>query len=490
MQDRKDLLKEIMKVEEFHEDEYLMRQGEEGDRLFILDEGSVSVVAHGSKVAELKEGSYFGERALVQGNEKRTADIIATTYTICFTIDSKSLEQNSGTLQQMWIYEALRRVDLFSPLGETQILELAKVMIPEHYKNGDVIFKQGDVGHCFYIVEKGSCAVLDSKGIEIACCTEGQCFGELALLNSEVRSATVCAKEDATLLSCTRNSFIHYIGHLDEIRDVWKIEALRKVPLLQGLTKQQVKGICKQLKTEVYEAGETIVSYGDIGDAFYIIQNGECEVLIRRSDSQSYNTVQILSSGHHFGERSLLRDEPRAATVRAKTKSSLLVLSKQIFQNDLESIHQLLSRKLATIDRVVSSHKIKERIKKRDIKFIRELGYGAFGRVYLVQYTGNNRKYALKQIKKSKVLKNKLAEHVVRERAIMDSLDSPFIVNLASSFQDDGNLYMLMQCISGGEFFQYLNDSKKPLGEEEAKFYAACVILGLEYLQERNIAWR
>jgi hypothetical protein len=185
-----------------------------------------------------------------------------------------------------------------------------------------------------------------------------------------------------------------------------------------------------------------------------------------------------------------LRDEPRAATVRAKTKSSLLVLSKQIFQNDLESIHQLLSGKLATIDRVVSSHKIKERIKKRDIKFIRELGYGAFGRVYLVQYTGNNRKYALKQIKKSKVLKNKLAEHVVRERAIMDSLDSPFIVNLASSFQDDGNLYMLMQCISGGEFFQYLNDSKKPLGEEEAKFYAACVILGLEYLQERNIAWR
>jgi len=479
-----------MKVEEFQEDEYLIRQGEEGDRLFILDEGSVSVVAHGSKVAELKEGSYFGERALVHGNEKRTADIVATAYSICFTIDSKSLEQNAGSLQQMWIYEALRRVDLFSPLGETKIFELAKVMIPEHYKSGDVIFKQGDVGHCFYIVEKGSCSVLGLEGSEIACCSEGQCFGELALLNLEVRSATVCAKEDATLLSSTRNSFIHYIGHLDELRDVWKFEALRKVPLLEGLTKEQVKGICKQLKTEVYDAGQTIVSYGDIGNAFYIIQNGECEVLSGKSEARSSYPVQILSSGHHFGERSLLRDEPRAATVRAKTKTSLLVLSKQVFQNDLKSIHQLLSGKLAAIDRMVSAHKIKQRIKKRDIKVIRQLGYGAFGRVYLVQYTGNNRKYALKQIKKAKVLKNKLAEHVVRERAIMDSLNSSFIVNLASSFQDDDNLYMLMQCISGGEFFQYLNDRKKPLGEKEAKFYAACVILGLEYLKERSIAWR
>eukprot|EP00890_Picochlorum_soloecismus_P002174 jgi/Picsp_1/2958/NSC_01182-R1_cgmp-dependent protein kinase len=492
MENRKHELLDSVPIFNFlsDEDEYLMRQGEEGDRLFILDEGSVSVVAHGSKVAELKEGSYFGERALVQGNEKRTADIVATAYTICFTIDSKSLEQNSGTLQQMWIYEALRRVDLFSPLGETQIFELAQVMIPEHYKSGDIVFKQGDLGHCFYIVEKGSCSVLDSNGIEIACCCEGQCFGELALLNSEVRSATVCANEDVTLLSCTRNSFINYIGYIDEIKDIWNLEALRKVPLLQGLTKEQVKMICKQLKTEVYEAGQTIFSHGDIGDAFYIIQNGECEVFVRRPDQKSFTPVQILSPGHHFGERSLLRDEPRAATVRAKTRSSLLVLSKQVFQDDLKSIHQLLSGKLSAIDRMVSAHKIKERIKKRDIKFIRQLGYGAFGRVYLVQYTGNNRKYALKQIKKSKVLKNKLSEHVVRERAIMDSLNSSFIVNLASSFQDHGNVYMLMQCISGGEFFQYLNDRKKPLGEKEAKFYAACVILGLEYLQERSIAWR
>ena len=47
-------------------------------------------------------------------------------------------------------------------------------------------------------------------------------------------------------------------------------------------------------------------------------------------------------------------------------------------------------------------------------------------------------------------------EHVKREKRLMALCDCPFMVNLVTSFQDDDNLYLLLECIMGGEFFTFL----------------------------------
>jgi serine/threonine protein kinase len=49
---------------------------------------------------------------------------------------------------------------------------------------------------------------------------------------------------------------------------------------------------------------------------------------------------------------------------------------------------------------------------------------------------------------------------------------------------------MVMELVQGGEFFTYLQAREAPLAEEEARFYAACVVLGLEYMHDRGVAWR
>lgn len=49
---------------------------------------------------------------------------------------------------------------------------------------------------------------------------------------------------------------------------------------------------------------------------------------------------------------------------------------------------------------------------------------------------------------------------------------------------------MVMELVQGGEFFTYLQAREAPLSEEEARFYAACVVLGLEYMHDRGVAWR
>lgn len=83
-----------------------------------------------------------------------------------------------------------------------------------------------------------------------------------------------------------------------------------------------------------------------------------------------------------------------------------------------------------------------------------------------------------------------LQEHVKREKQIMAECDCPFMVNLVTSFKDAGHLYMLMECVMGGELFTYLQSRPGPLKEDHARFYAASVVLGLEYMQERNLLWR
>lgn len=116
------------------------------------------------------------------------------------------------------------------------------------------------------------------------------------------------------------------------------------------------------------------------------------------------------------------------------------------------------------------------------------LGAGAFGRVTLVKYEG--RCYALKALSKAHVVQSGLIEHIKREKTLMSEFHTPFLVNLAASFKDECSLYMLLELVQGGEFFAYMQGKDGVLTESEARFYAGCVILGLEYMHDIGVAWR
>ncbi len=84
-------------------------------------------------------------------------------------------------------------------------------------------------------------------------------------------------------------------------------------------------GICKQH----FEAGEVVFYQGDVGDKVYIIEAGECEVLQECDGAQS--TVATLGAGDYFGEMAVLSDTSRNATIRARTRMDVLLVSKSDF---------------------------------------------------------------------------------------------------------------------------------------------------------------
>jgi len=132
-----------------------------------------------------------------------------------------------------------------------------------------------------------------------------------------------------------------------------------------------------------------------------------------------------------------------------------------------------------------------DRIRLSMFQPLKVLGRGGVGKVFLVLLVGTDKVYALKQLKKSEMILPNKVQRVMTEREIFKTTNHPFIVSLYASFQTRKKLYFVMEYCSGGEFFRVLQ--KQPnqrLSEEAAKFYAAEVILALEYLHCLGFVYR
>ena len=75
-----------------------------------------------------------------------------------------------------------------------------------------------------------------------------------------------------------------------------------------------------------------------------------------------------------------------------------------------------------------------------------------------------------------------------RERAVGAECDSPFVVRLIAAYTGPATVHLLTEACMGGELFSVLSGGALP--EPSAKFYAACVVLGLAHLHGRDLAWR
>jgi serine/threonine protein kinase len=117
------------------------------------------------------------------------------------------------------------------------------------------------------------------------------------------------------------------------------------------------------------------------------------------------------------------------------------------------------------------------------------VGTGTFGRVYLVRHRPTGKYYAMKTLRKTEVVRLKQVEHINSEKAILSSIRHPFIVNLYRSFQDEKYLFMIMEYVIGGELFSHLRRAGR-FNNEVTRFYAAEIVLALEYLHSLNIVYR
>merc|ERR1739848_519312 len=170
---------------QFDKDSYVIKQGEDGDQFFVVDEGELEVYANtGSErkmVQHITSGGSFGELALIY-NTPRAADVVAITPVKLWVIDRVTYRRvlMDSTIRKRKMYEEfLDKVPILAPLQKYERLVVADALEPVNFKKGEVIVKKH---------------LVDLKTSDY--------FGEIALLTDRPRAATVIASSDN--LKCVR----------------------------------------------------------------------------------------------------------------------------------------------------------------------------------------------------------------------------------------------------------------------------------------------
>uniref|UniRef100_A0A8R1HMT4 non-specific serine/threonine protein kinase n=1 Tax=Caenorhabditis japonica TaxID=281687 RepID=A0A8R1HMT4_CAEJA len=123
----------------------------------------------------------------------------------------------------------------------------------------------------------------------------------------------------------------------------------------------------------------------------------------------------------------------------------------------------------------------RQKMSKSHFTVISHIGLGAFGKVSLVRKKDTGKVYAMKSLEKADVIMKQQAAHVKAERDILAEADSPWIVRLFFSFQDEACLYFIMEYVPGGDMMTLLIQ-KGIFNESLARFYIAELTCAIEYV--------
>ncbi|XP_047023301.1 cAMP-dependent protein kinase catalytic subunit beta-like [Helicoverpa zea] len=120
---------------------------------------------------------------------------------------------------------------------------------------------------------------------------------------------------------------------------------------------------------------------------------------------------------------------------------------------------------------------------------IKTIGTGAFSLVFLVRDTTSFTYHAMKAIDKEEVIRKKWLKQLSMEKKILLSVHFPFVTTMDYCLKDNVYVYFILPYMVGGELFTMLR-KYGCLSEESSKFYAAQVVLALEYLHHCGVIHR
>ncbi|XP_038601275.1 serine/threonine-protein kinase 32B [Tachyglossus aculeatus] len=122
-------------------------------------------------------------------------------------------------------------------------------------------------------------------------------------------------------------------------------------------------------------------------------------------------------------------------------------------------------------------------------QILRAIGKGSFGKVCIVQKRDTKKMYAMKYMSKQKCIERDEVRNVFRELQIMQGLEHPFLVNLWYSFQDEEDMFMVVDLLLGGDLRYHLQQNVH-FSEGTVKLYICELALSLDYLQRYHIIHR
>ncbi|XP_070070535.1 cGMP-dependent protein kinase 1 isoform X2 [Drosophila takahashii] len=224
--ERKEMVINAMAPASYQKHSLIIHEHEEGSEIYVSAEGQYEVYRGGTLVATFGPATVFGELAILY-NAPRQASIQAATDARVWKITRetfRAIMQISGSREREENLQFLRSAPFLQEFDQSLLLKVVDLLQRKFYETDRCIVREGEVGNEFYIIRCGTVTIKkqDDQGQEmiVAKRKRGDYFGEQALLNADVRQASVYADAPGTeVLMLDREAFISYLGTIKQLRE-------------------------------------------------------------------------------------------------------------------------------------------------------------------------------------------------------------------------------------------------------------------------------
>lgn len=402
----KDILAANLVSYKYHQDQKIITEGETGNQLYIIKEGTVIVMRGTNPIAEMNPGNYFGELALLN-NTPRTATCVAKTFVKCMCLSRETLQkvlsnQLQDIIEKNTIMEAINKSETLSILTKEQKSAIVKDLHEKNYKGGDVVVPVGS--QCkskIYIIITGRLQYAKASTLLI---DKGNCVGDLYVTKSHAEDLKY---EDDLIASCdmkvgeiTKYQFeISIKGKYEEvIKENAATNVLKKVNLFSTLDGPKMKELFNMIKVEKYNPDEIILREGATSNSVFVVKRGKVDAF------KTGNLSKTITKHNYFGERYVLNKGFSNYTFVANGNVTLWCISNSDFELlKNPDIEEVLKYRCKLED---------EEVDLQNLIVVKQLGKGMFAKVFLVK-TDKNEYYALKGVSRRKIEKFAINEQLI-----------------------------------------------------------------------------
>ena len=329
---------ESMVLLQVNQDETIIEQGKPGHMYFIISQGAVEVVIDNKRISILKQGDAFGELALIQ-NSLRTSSIIALTDTLLWTItrsDFNSLLTSITISNFNENKEFISKIPVFADISDHQLNSLVASLVQMKFPPNSKIVGINQKGDSMFIVKEGtaSCVV---RGEERRRINKGDYFGEISILNSAPRNATVFALNETTCLMISKQ-MLNTVFEGEFYKILYNnliFESLKRQKYFGILNSKQLKSLATEFQIVRIKDDVAIQRGTDLSSRIWILLKGDFRkggVLIEKYSYFGIEEV-ILSNKIELDDHIVADGECDYGVINAKEID-------QILEGDFKSVEE------------------------------------------------------------------------------------------------------------------------------------------------------
>ncbi len=245
----------------------------------------------------------------------------------------KNLPDNISDVNPTAIEKALSKTLLFKDSSDDVRKKITKVIKASEYKPKSFVFKEGETGEELYIIYSGRVEILrelnNGRYVKITELTEGDAFGEIALLQNIPRTRSIRAIKPTILLTLSRTDFDNLVVTIlgeNKIKEIIQIRAfLMSLPMCKNWHPQAIQRFAELSNLIEINENQEVLKQDKENLFFYMVYEGTFEV---RKDGKKVATIK---KGDFFGEISLLKNSASNADVTAKQVGKCLILNRKDF---------------------------------------------------------------------------------------------------------------------------------------------------------------